>query len=72
MENMEMKSDDRTKYEFYEFQMQIGNSDQFNQNKILKIEPSGLVIEENTVYEIDDECIQCLREKLLLKENNSK
>ncbi|BCN31981.1 hypothetical protein [Anaeromicropila herbilytica] len=55
-------------YEFYDYQMQQDDSDDFDILGDLKIESSGLIIEDNTVYEIDEECIKCLKERLKNKD----
>lgn len=47
------KNKDEINYQFidYEEDRRCNNKDSFN----------GLIIEENTIYEIDEECIRCLR-----------
>jgi hypothetical protein len=65
---MDQRIEDNRDYKFYEYQMQ--RSSNGNSGNNIKIEPSGLVIEDNTVYEIDDECIKCLKEKMIHKERS--
>ena len=54
----------KNNYDYYEYE-DIGNcrKDIVKDNSKIKYRKNGLTIDDNTVYEIDEECYKCLEER---------